>query len=101
MSDPTSAPIIVDATPTQAQLAAGIRQLLLGAGAIATAFGAAHLGQGLSTAALAATVIATGLSGGVTIAMFIMGQLHVRHAAQKLAVTAAAAPDYVAQVKQP
>lgn len=93
-------PIMVDASPVPAQVIAGVRQVLLGLSAVATAFGASRLGTGLSTASLAATMIATGLSGAVTIAMFVWGQLHTRSAAKKLATVAEVAPDEIAQVKQ-
>lgn len=93
-------PIMVDASPIPAQVIAGVRQVLLGLSAVATAFGASRLGTGLSAASLAATMIATGLSGAVTIAMFVWGQLHTRSAAKKLATVAEVAPDEIAQVKQ-
>lgn len=94
-----SAPIMVNATPTHDQLTAGVRQTCLGLSAVATAFGAAHLSQGLNTAALAATAIATAISGAVTVWVFVLGQIHTRRASKTLAVVAAAAPDSVAQVK--
>lgn len=92
-------PIMVDASPRQAQLATAIRQILLGAGVLTTALGATHIGAQLSAAAAAATYIAMALGGVVTVGTVVWGQLHTRSTAKKLAITADAAPPSVAQLK--
>lgn len=94
MSDPVTAPIQVRATPTVAQIAAGIRVGVVALGSIAGALGYSHafdsdmINMLSAMAGPMAGVIAFGLS-----------QLATRSTNKKLAVTAAAAPDSVAQVK--
>lgn len=85
-------PIIVPADPARAQMAAGVRQVLLGAGAVAAALGANHVAGELSDAATYAGAI-------VAVAAFVWGNLATRRAAVKSAAMANALPDSVAQTR--
>lgn len=95
---PTPAPAVVpaiqvNADPTQAQYAAAVRQAVLVASGVLSAFGATHL----STEIGALAMVAGPLAGLI---VFVMGQLHTRHAEQKQIVMANALPDAVAKVVQ-
>jgi hypothetical protein len=89
-----SDPIIVNATPTADQIAAALRQGIAAVGAIAGTLGVtgifsdAHLNQATALVGPIATVLA-----------IVWGQLETRSKAKKLTITAAAAPNSVAQVK--
>lgn len=91
---PPSTPIMVNPYPTQDQIAAGIRQTILILGSVAGALGAAKVAGELNTLLVIVGPIAALIS-------FVLGQLHTRSASKKLAITAAAAPNAVAQVKVP
>ncbi len=95
-------PIQVSATPTQAQIAAGVRQIALSLGIIAAAFGFSGLATKanlvVSLAPQFAAILA--IAGpAVWAAAAWLGQISTRSQAKKLAITAAAAPDSVAMVK--
>lgn len=85
-------PIVVNATPTQDQLAAGLRQLLLALSSIASVLGYTKVAGELS----AALTIVGPVAMIITI---VLGQIYTRRASQKLIITATAAPDSVAVVK--
>lgn len=94
MSDPNAQPIMVDASATPAQVQAGIRQLILSLSAAASALGFSHVAGQLDLALQFVGPIAWTL-------VFVLGQLHTRSQAKKLAITADAAPAEVAQIKAP
>lgn len=85
-------PIQVNATPTKAQIEAGLRQAIIAAGAIAGTLGYAGVAGKLNFA-MALIGPAAGLIA------FLVGQLHTRSQAQKMVVMAQASPDEVATVK--
>lgn len=93
MSDTSNQPILVDATPGPAQLAAGLRQAILAAASILTALGFSH-------AAGVASLALQFVGPAAMVIVFIVGQLKTRSQATKLAVTAAASPNSVAIIKQ-
>lgn len=87
-----NAPIMVNPYPTQDQIAAGLRQAVLILSGVATTLGAARVAGELNT-------FLTIVGPMAAIISFALGQMHTRSAAKKLAITAAAAPNSVAQVK--
>ena len=82
---------VVPASPTPAQIAAGLRQAITVIGTALSAVGfsgaAGHLNDAVAYVGLASAIIA-----------IVWGQLATRKQAQKLAITADAAPDKVAEV---
>ena len=91
---PVTEPILVNPTAGPDQLAAGIRYALMTIAGAATVFGYNHV----ATDATGLLVIAGPLAG---LLVFAMGQWKTRQQSLKLAVVAKAAPDSVAQIKQP
>lgn len=88
-----STAIEVHATPTAAQIAAGLRQAVTVVGTLAGALGYAKVFNEHIDVILSAV-------GPISaIAAILWGQFATRTAAQNLAVTAAAAPDHVAVVR--
>jgi hypothetical protein len=92
MSDPTVTPIIANASPAPDQIAAGLRQLVLVLGSIASALGYSKLAGEFSSL----LAIVGPLS---VIVAFVWGQLHTRAAAQQKATLAAAAPNAIGVVR--
>lgn len=111
MSEPTSdpgatpaAPIQVSATPARAQIEAGIRQAGGAIGIILAAFGMTAWAHKIGVVVALAPQFAILLTilGPVIWGAFVwVGQLATRKQAKNLAITAAAAPDSVAQVRTP
>lgn len=91
-NDNTVQPIMVDATPGPAQLAAGIRQTILAIASILTTLGFSHAA---GTVSLALQFVGP----AAMVIVFVVGQLKTRHAAAKLATVAASASNAVAIVK--
>lgn len=92
-NDSSATPILVDATPGPAQLAAGIRQGILALASILTAMGFSHAAGDVSLLLQFVGPIAM-------VVVFVLGQLKTRSTATKLATVAAAAPNSTAIVKQ-
>ena len=87
-----TAPIVANADPTQDQLAAGLRQGVLLAAAVASTLGYTQLAGRLS--ALLAIV-----GPLAAVAAFAWGQWRTRRNAQDRATLAAAAPDCIGVVR--
>lgn len=85
-------PIIVDATPNATQLVVAVRQLILVASGVASAFGAAHL----STELGALMAIAGPIAGVIS---FALGQWYIVREERKKRAMAHALPNAIAQVK--
>lgn len=102
MSDTNQIPIVVSASPKQAQIEAGIRQfgiiLVSVLGTIGATVWASKLGWIVTFAPQIAQVV-TVLSPLVIGAFVWFGQKFTRNQAKALAVAAAAAPDTVARVR--
>lgn len=101
MSDPTpslapvgvSEPIVVNAAPETAQWEAALRQAILVLSGVSTALGYTQIAGKISSLLM----IAGPLAGLV---VFIMGQMHTRHAEQKQIAMAAQLPDEIAHTRQ-
>lgn len=78
-------PITVTTDPKVAQLAVGIRQLVLALGMIAGTLGYAHVGNVIGAFAMVAGPVAS-------IVVVIMGQMHERHTVAKAVELAQALP---------
>lgn len=92
MTDSTQTPIIVNSGDvTKDQVAAALRQILLGVLPLATAAGMTQTAGVLNFLIASVGVIST-------IVVFVWGQLKTRSASQKLAITADAAPSSVAKL---
>lgn len=92
MSDPETQPIVVHATPTQPQVEAAIRQIILALGPVATLIG--YQGwAGASSAILAA------VGPIATVIVFLWGQYETRKNAKKAVAMADALPDSVAKTR--
>lgn len=91
-------PIKFDATPTPAQLAAGIRQWGL---IIGSALGALGLFPGIADwlEKIGSPELAGAVGVVATVIAFVWGQVSTRKQAKKLAVAGSAAPDTVAVPK--
>lgn len=89
---PPAPPIIVNAKAGPDQWAAAIRQLILVAAGVASAFGFAHLAGQFS-----ALLAIAGPAGGL--AAFAMGQWKTRQMANVATTMANALPDNLAQVR--
>lgn len=86
MTDPTVPPIVVHATPTQPQINAAVRQVILAAGMIVGALGAksAFVDQINGLVTFAGPVAA--------VVAFLWGQWETRRSAQKAAALAVSSP---------
>lgn len=98
MDDYSVPPIVVNESPTKAQVEAGLRQFILGCGPMLTMLAATGWGQKLHIADWASTAL--GLVGiASTVVVFVWGQLATRANAQKSAAMANMLPDTKAQTK--
>ena len=88
-TDPVPTPIVVHATPTQPQIEAAIRQVLLALIPLATAAGMTQTAGYLNVAVASAGTLAT-------VAVFVYGQLITRMHAREAATMAVALPNNVA-----
>lgn len=98
----TSSPIVVSASPTKPQLAAGIRQAALAIGLIAGAFGMSGVAAKANIVVSVAPAIAELLVvvGPLVAAVAVwLGQMATRRHAQNAAAMAAQLPDQVAKLK--
>lgn len=86
---PVAAPIQVNATPTQDQVAAGLRYFLMALAAVAGALGYSHVAGQLSALLMAVAPVA----GFV---VFVWGQFATRRMSQKATTLANALPDSIA-----
>jgi hypothetical protein len=102
MSGDITPPPIVVTQPTQAQIAAGVRQVAASLGVIAAAFGAAGVAAKANIVVSVAPEIATVLMvvGPLIWGGFVwLGQMATRRHAQDAAAMAAQLPDQVAKVR--
>lgn len=85
-------PIMVNASPTPAQISAGFRQLVISAGSILATVGLTDLGSRVGQ-----LQAYSGVAGAII--AFLWGQWDTRHKAKQAAALAVAAPDRVAMLK--
>lgn len=85
-------PIVVNASPVQDQIAAGLRVFIIAAGSVATALGYAGVAGKLNALLLAVGPVAAAIA-------FLVGQLKTRALAKKAARMATLLPDSVATTK--
>lgn len=88
----TPTPIVVNASPAQAQLTSAVRSFVAAVGVAAGVLGYQHASVWIGQAALVA-------GPAITLAAVILGQIHIRKAEQQKATMANALPDAVAVVK--
>lgn len=96
----TDTPIVVPATPTAPQIAAGLRQIILSLGSILATLEGMGIGEKLLPGVGAGLNNLLGYVGGIAfVVALVWGQLATRTNAQKAATMANALPDSKAVTK--
>lgn len=98
MDDYTVPPIVVNESPTRAQVEAGLRQFIMGCGPVLTLLASTGWGQRLHLADWATDGLGC-VGVASTVIVFVWGQIATRTAAKKSAAMANMLPDTKAQTK--
>lgn len=98
MIDAAPQPIVVPASPTAPQIAAGLRQIILALGSVIAALESMGIGDKFHLSADLNNALGY-VGGAAAVIALIWGQLATRSNAQKAAVMASALPDTTAVTK--